>query len=387
MTISTTVLRGAAVSGALAFALTACGGGGAGGGSLPAAGSAPASTTTSPQAQQAATMAAAQEVRAKAWAAKYVGSASAPTQFRKTAHDFARHVPLSRKIASTTTACNGPESTGVVQNSDGSITITQIGYYDNACTTLMYQASNTLSAPDSTGKILGKGTETDYATDGKTVAEYDVLNTIIYNANFGSGDMVMSIARYKDAASAAVSNAIPLDTDYFSSLDTAANAQSVGAASIQPDPSFPGGQVGDVSNYATTYTGGLFQTNLSTKVTGTTTNVKDNAGHLSVAFPLAAGQYQWVITGGSVVSTVTETETSTEDTAGTLLAYNDVVVDSANDITTTITSTNGTQYNGTLKQTSTGTTLATFVVDQDGNGTITFANGTTLPVHFWCWGS
>lgn len=274
----------------------------------------------------------------------------------------------------------------MVQHPDGSITITETMYYDDTCSALEYVSTNTISAPDSSGKMTTSGNETDYDTDGKTVTEYDVLAGIIYNANYGSGDISMSVVRYHNASDAA-KNVTPLDTDYFASLDASQSSQSVGAASIQADPAFPGGQLGSVSTYTTTYSGGLFQTNQTITTTGATTNLKDEAGHLTIGQnPLPAGQYKWTINGGRTISTTTETETSTTDTNGAILSYTNTIVDSANDMTTTITSNvGGTQFTGVIKQTSTGAILATFKVDADGNGTITFANGTTQPVVSWCW--
>lgn len=234
--------------------------------------------------------------------------------------------------------------------------------------------------------MTSAGNETDYDTDGKTVIEYDLLSGIIYNANYGNGDISMTITRYKSASDAAA-KVTPIDTDYFASVDTSQSSESVGAASIQADPDFPGGQVGSVSTYTTSYSGGLFGTNQTITVAGSNTNLKDEAGHLVIAQnPLAAGQYKWSVNGGRVISNTSENETTTTDTTGRVLTYTDTIVDSADDMTTTITgNAGGTQYKGVIKQTSTGAVLATFTVDADGNGTITFANGTTQPVVSWCW--
>lgn len=397
----------------LTLALTACGGGGAGGGGTsivpapPNSPSKPASSTPAEQ-QQAVTSAAAQQARVQAWETKYVGSSQMPSGFRKRASQHYKAAlramtstpspspspspsssasPSPSPSATPSSApCNGNQGTSVTQNTDGSVTVNEIGYYDDACSALEYQSVTTISAPDSSGKMTTSGNETDYNTDGKTVVEYDVIAGVIYNANYGTGDISMTITRYNSAADAAA-NKTPINTDYFASVDTSPNSESDGAASIQADPQFPGGQLGSVSTYTTTYTGGLFQTNQTIAVTGTNTNYKDESGHLVIATnPLPAGQYKWAINGGRVISTTTETENSTTDTTGGLLTYTDTVVDSVDDMTVTITGNiGGTQYKGVIKQTSTNTVLATFVVDGDGSGTITFANGTTQPVVSWCW--
>lgn len=391
-----TQARAAAAALIIGLSLAACGAGG-GSSALPAApkaGGASSATAGSAQ-QQAAANAASQEVRAQKWAERYAEPAH--STFRKIVHEHARHAmsvhildatPSPAPSSSPVPACNGSSSDSVTQNPDGSITIKHLGYYDDNCTMLSDSSTTTISSPDPSGKMTGKGSQTSYDTDGKTVTEFDVLDIVIYNANPGSGDLVMQVKRFATAADAANPGAIPLDTDYFAAVDTAPNSEKIGAASITQDPSFPTRQYGSNSTFTTTYSGGLFGTNQTTKVTGSTVNSVDPGGALKIAlYPLAAGASQWTINGGSVVNTTTTTETSTQDALGKLLSYTNTTADSANDLTVTITgNAGGTQFTGIITQTSTGKQLAKFVVDQNGNGTITFADGSTKPVHDWCWG-
>lgn len=408
--------RAAALGVATALALSACGGGGGGSSAVPAAprgGTGTTPITAQQTTTQASVATALQQARTEKWVARFVGPASMSHGFRKAVVAHVRRAASLRGAAATPTpspapsgspspspslspspspsaspsACDGGTGLAVTQNADGSTTIVETGYYDDSCTMLQYQTTTTISAPNASGTMSGKGTETDYDVDGKTVTEYDIENSTIYNANPGSGDMVMSVARYANAQAASAANAVPLDTDYFSCVDTTANTENIGSASISQDPSVPGQEFGSLSLNTTTYTGGLFQTNQTVSMTGTTTNLVDPTGKLAIAqFPLAAGQYKWAINGGTLASSTTETQSSTTDAAGNLLSYTDTIADSADDTTTTITeNANGSQYTGVIKKTSTGAVLATFTVNQDGNGTITFADGTTEPVQDWCW--
>lgn len=391
--------RVTAVALTLGLSLAACGGGGGGAGTMPAApaakGGAPASSASTQQ--QTATNSASQEVRAEQWAAKYAQPSY--SAFRRIVHDHARRLqnvhildaspsPSPSPSAAPTAVCNGASSDSVTQNADGSITIVHLGYYDETCSNLADSSSIAITAPDASGKMTGKGTETYYDTDGKTVTEADLLDILIYNANPGSGDLVMQIKRFGNATDAANPLALPLDTDYFSAVDAAPNTEKIGAASITQDPTFPGRQYGSNANFTTTYTGGLFGTNQTTKVTGSTVNSVDPGGALKIAvYPLAAGVSQWGINGGSILNTTSTTEISTQDSLGNMLSYTNTTTDSADDLTVTITGNpGGTQFTGIITQTSTGKQLAKFVVDQNGDGTITFADGTTRPVQNWCWG-
>lgn len=393
-------LRAGAGCAAAALALSACGGGG-GSSAVPAAPrtGGPTGTTSASTTQQAAVNSAAQEVRAEKWVAQYAQPAHS---FRRILHDHARHVlnvnvlgspapsasPSASPLPTAAPACSGSSSDTVTQNANGSITIHHLAYYDDACSILEDDATTTISAADASGKMTGTGTDTSYASDGKTVSEYDLLDLVIYNANPGSGDIAMRIKRFATPAAAAVASAVPLDTDWFAAVDTAPNTEKIGAASITQDPTFPTRQFGSNSTFTTTVTGGLFGTNQTTTVSGTTVNTQDPGGKLAVAsYPLAAGAYQWTLTGGTIVNTTATSETSTADSNGFELAYTNTTTDAANDLTVTITgNVGGTQYTGIIKQTSTGVQLAKFVVDADGNGTITFADGSTKPVQNWCWG-
>jgi hypothetical protein len=60
------------------------------------------------------------------------------------------------------------------------------------------------------------------------------------------------------------------------------------------------------------------------------------------------------------------------------------VTDAADDGTVTaIIAGSPTTISGTVKQTSTGRTVATFVVDVNGNGTVTYSGGSTAQVSNW----
>lgn len=92
----------------------------------------------------------------------------------------------------------------------------------------------------------------------------------------------------------------------------------------------------------------------------------------------------WTIGGGSIVDSVAFNGQFGYTTSGLPVSATLAMSDSADDATVSL-SASGTPVtlSGVIKQTSTGTTVATFTVDAYGNGTVAFSNGTTAPISNW----
>jgi hypothetical protein len=92
---------------------------------------------------------------------------------------------------------------------------------------------------------------------------------------------------------------------------------------------------------------------------------------------LAPGTFPaWNVTGGQSISSATMTGTQGETGTFTL-------TDAKADATVHMTVAASGSVTGTILRTSTGATVATFVTDQFGNGTITYSNGTTATISDW----
>jgi len=129
-----------------------------------------------------------------------------------------------------------------------------------------------------------------------------------------------------------------------------------------------------------------------TAAVGTTqsglTNVNVNgsaAGYSGAldALKLAAGTApNWVISGGTTTDSATLTGALAFNSLGIASSGTMTVTDSADQGSVTFTATS-TGDTGAITDTATGKTVATFTVDQSGNGTVTFSNGTTAQISAW----
>ncbi len=122
--------------------------------------------------------------------------------------------------------------------------------------------------------------------------------------------------------------------------------------------------------------------NLTIPVSGSAAGYTGALGSLSLAqaaFPAFA------VNGGTLTDSGTFQGTFTYTPSGVLVSGSCTLTDAAADGTVTATSagTPATSVNGVITRTSTGQTLATFTVDTNGNGTITYGNGTTGRIVNW----
>ncbi|GAC1501816.1 MAG: hypothetical protein NVS1B14_06370 [Vulcanimicrobiaceae bacterium] len=339
-------------------------------------------------AQKADAKTAAADQRLATMLARYVKPGRKKTLgLRRVIETQMRHRALAIHIQDTTVSpCQDGVIETVTTNPDGSSVVQDKGFWDPTCvaTALMYLSTSNLSAPGVNGAVTVAGTQTNYKEDGTTVTGYDVTNMVVYNSNAGSGNFVISNAHYANQAAATAPNAVALSTDYYAELETASGIQ-VGSVSISPDNDNPGQTVADAMNYTVTSTAPDATGNVTITLVSTGQSLVDPTGKMSVAFPLAAGTTAWVLSGGTQTAAYTGTTTMTVDNAGLMLSYSYALKDLTNDLTTTIVSSNaGQTFTGTLTQTSTGSVLATFTVDANGTGSITYPDGSTGAVTNWC---
>ncbi|MBV8369702.1 MAG: hypothetical protein JO036_12355 [Candidatus Eremiobacteraeota bacterium] len=371
---------------AAALLLSACGGGGGGGGN-----SAPPPVPP-PNGTHAIQSASVQRAVANQALAIPSAAGAAFTFGGLTGADVARHVlGTARQVASrrragasrsaspqglrrvagvTYSACsNGVES------ASNTISQTEVQayervFYDNACTKLYQDIFLDVVATSQTA-ASASGTDT-YYTSGGVVYDYTTLALAITLTSSTSGTISVQAT---DAPS-----------------PTAAQTAAVGVACNLATGTVGCGVGGVVHEAAASQDLGTTMSFNATQgaVSGGTVPVSVNGSGSSYtgglqALSLSAGQFpNWVIGGGSTVDTATFSGTLTFTTSGNLVAMAITLTDAADDGTVTLSAGgNPVTVNGTVKQTDTGTTLATFTTDAAGNGTITYSNGTTATISNW----
>ncbi|GAC1414861.1 MAG: hypothetical protein NVSMB5_03320 [Candidatus Velthaea sp.] len=377
---------GAAIcsAGISSILLAGCGGGGSGAPGIPAA------AKVAPTKAQTATSTRTvfMNERQQQISARFVKPGRTATLgLRRVMLDQARR-PLGQRAAlgSTTSACQDGVIETVTANADGSSTVTDNGYYDSACLqpALIYTVTTTVSAADVNGVVSAHAVQTNYQPDGTTVAGVDVLDFVAYNSTPGSGNFVIRNAHFASLAASQAATPVALGTDYYAELEGSGKI-TIGTASLQPDSGNPGQTTADVGISTVATSAPDASGNVTITSQGSGTSYVDPSGKMSIAFPVAAAQTAWQLSGGTATGSYTDSDISKVDNAGVLLAYSENSADVVDDITTSFASINGgLSFTGTVTQTSTGVSLAKFAVDADGNGTVTYTDGTTAVVQNWC---
>ena len=233
-------------------------------------------------------------------------------------------------------------------------------YYDANCTQVRTQLYLDGVPPlESNTNVVLTGNMTQYNTSGSVFA----YNTITLNASMSSSTYAISI-QMTDAASA---TSAPYDSVGYGCVVSSSNTstESCGLGSVVHVQQLN-------SDFGASGTLTLNSGTSSNTVAGSATSY---AGALN-ALTLAPGTTMpnWTIAGGTTLGTATITG-STSQNGMTI-----TLVDAANGTTTTVTPNSNGGATGTVVQTATNTPLATFTVDQNGNGTITYSNGTTAQI-------
>jgi hypothetical protein len=289
-------------------------------------------------------------------------SAAAALAFRRSMQSAMRH---TQDIA----PCRNGIELQVVSPSSTPETITVDTFYDASCTTKWRHLFLTLNSVSTTsGSAIG--TLTTYSPSGSVVNFGGIALT--YSATSSSQYNVTVNVNEAANATATVYGTLGF------SCDVNATAAMCGVGAIGASDSVQQ-EFGGTVNFSATETAVAPDGSITVQTTG------DGSGYTGApnALSLRRGPgTSWVIAGGSLVDTASESSTFTILPSGALTAYSVTFTDKGNDITVTIAP-SGSNAAGTVKQTDTGAIIATFVVDQNGNGTITFANGTVEQIVGW----
>lgn len=233
-------------------------------------------------------------------------------------------------------------------------------YYDANCTQVRTQLYLDGVPPlEGNTSALMTGNMTQYTTSG-TVFAY---NTITANFAMTSNTLSVSV-QMTDAASA---TSAPYDSVGYGCVLNSSNSstEQCGLGSVVHVQQLNG-------DFGATGTLTLTSGSTNSTVTGSASSYTGALNALTLA--PAATLPDWTISGGTELGTATITGTTGQN--GLTATF----VDSAHGTTTTVTPSSNGGATGTVVQTSTNTTLATFTVDQNGNGTITYSNGTTAQI-------
>lgn len=273
------------------------------------------------------------------------------------------------QVASLAHPCKNRTTRTVTANPDGSVTVETIHYYDDACSQVERDAVDTYKSSGGTATIVRTVTtfsqnhtqlgvrKINYALTGSTSNGSSIVTSAFYPgtsttamAQYGHSSSI-SGAAYNATTARIANNAKP-------SVNASYGHQSATTATISSDAS------GDV-----TFTGSRNGASFKAALNGLT---------LSSAPP-------FTITGGTQIGSSALTGSVTFDNDGELLAVNltgtlaggnHLVVTSSADSHGVVT------VNGTITS-SGGVTIATFTTDASGNGVLTLADGTQVPIVDW----
>jgi len=275
----------------------------------------------------------------------------------------------ARSVRDAGHACKNRTTRTVTVNSDGSVTVETIHYYDDACTQVERDAVAVRSVANGTMTIartvttfnqahlqLGVRKSTYTLTGASNNGSWTVVSA------FYPGTSSTPLTQYGHAASLS-SSAYSASTgrianDAKPSINASYGHQSATNATVATDAS------GDV-----TFTGTRNGTSFKAALGGLT---------LSSAPP-------FTISGGSQLGTSSLNGSVTFDPDGNLVAVsltgtlaggNHLVVSSSTAANGAVT------VNGTITSSS-GAPVATFTTDASGNGILTLANGTQVPIVDW----
>ena len=248
-------------------------------------------------------------------------------------------------------------------------------YYDSACTQLWQDVFLDVIATGS-GTANGTGTQTSYTTGG-TQYDYETLAITIDFAN-GLGTELSLLAT--DAATSSSPQRATLGIACI--FNTALNCGSGGVTHLASVPGDFGALLDEqISSTSSTPTSSGAVTTLPFSANASAYASGLNTLTLAPGSPFPA----WAISGSTPLHAATMSgQINFSESNGALAGATLTVTDTADDGTvTTTTSGSPITIAGTVKQTSTGITVATFLVDANGNGTITYGDASTAQISNW----
>jgi len=355
---TTTSLLAASVAAAL---LAGCGGGG---------GSSPSSAIPNPTQSSPATQSSSLSTQDVAQSA--TDAAFTPIDTGEADAGVTNGILTSSATRSTKSngfVCKNRRTRTVTVNADGSVTIETIDYYDQACT--QKERDDVANRTQSSGTMTIARTITTYSMTGAqlglrkenyTLTGSNTNGSWTIGSSFYPGTSSTPMDQLEHSvtvnASSYVASTGRIVNDAAPSVNASYGRQGATNATIATDSS------GD-----TTYTG-----------THNGTSFKGTLGALSIS-----SSPPFTISGGNQLGSSSLNGSVGFDQDGNLISVNLTgTLPSGNTLTvTSSTASNGAlQVNGTVTSPS-GASVATFTTDAHGNGVLTLANGTQVPIVDW----
>ena len=273
--------------------------------------------------------------------------------------------------ATTTTACTNSTTTSITQGNDPNVlTLVANGYYDSVCTKIQIALILTITATSSSS-ATAVGNVTNYSLAG-AVTQYDKLALALA----GVGTMTQTVSVRDDVAANQTATP-PINLGIGCSVAKTADTCSLAAALHLTTLNVDQAAAATVSGAVSVLASGL--TSVAINGTGTASSGALNSTNIA-----AVGAYQWNTTGGTLVDTATIAGTlqytSLGSVAGGSLGLTDSVDNAA--ASATYSSASG-LLTGTVNAISPAQQIATFSVNAQGSGTVTYSNGTTAAITNW----
>ena len=334
--------------------LAGCGGGGS---------SAPAPLPNTPQGSSLSPQDVAQSATTAAFSSVDTGEADAAVL-----NGSLGTASQSRGTQSLGFTCRHRRSRTVTVNPDNSITVETIDYYDNACTQVERDAvaihtvaggtetvKRTVTTFNQAHLQLGVRKATYTLTGSKSNGAWTVTSA------FYAGTSTTPLSQYGHAAS----------------LNAATYAATTARIVNDAKPSVNASYGHQVATAATVTTDASNDTTFAGARNGTFFKGALNALTLSAAPP-------FTISGGTQIATSALTGSVTFGPDGDLLSVTlNGTLASGNTLAVSTTTANNTvTINGTITS-PTNAPVATFATDEDGNGVLTLASGTQVPIVDW----
>ena len=355
----------------LAFVLAACGGGG--GSSTPV--TPPGSTGGAPVQQASVQRSLASQAlvgtQTASQIAQFGGSGSLGTLslLRRT---------IDAAVTRTSAASANRTPLAVVCSAGVEISTIPIGttetqiheqtFYDSGCVLLFQDIQLDVVAGATSGTL--SGSETQYTRAG-AISQYNTINGTL--AGVGTPNVQLSL-QVTDAAS----STSPQIAVAGLSCNVSLTSQSCGSGAVEHRASLSEDFGATINASASGLTLGSATTFV---FSGNGASYKGSYGALTLkqgAFPA------WAVTGGTVTDAVTLSAQLTFNSAGLLTGGSLSLVDSGDDATVSVVASGSPLViTGVIKQADNGQTVATFNVDANGNGTITYSNGSTFTIVAW----
>lgn len=266
---------------------------------------------------------------------------------------------------------NGTES-ATVNVSTTEVQLYERDFYDAACTSLYQDVYlDVIAQSSTTGSATG--TITRYTTSG-AVFEYNTLQLEMSGIGTTTPQITVEIT---DAPNATAPQLAAVGV----SCGAGSASISCGAAAVAHSQAL---SQDAAMTMLISVSESVSGNTITVPISGSAASYTAALNAISIA-PMANNFPSWTVSASGSMTTIDSATLSgqfTVTTSGIPTGGSLTLTDSADDGTAILTL-NSQGITGVIKQTDTGATVATFTVDANGNGTISYSNGTTGQIVNW----